>query len=582
MSLTGSLADCICDRCLTVPLLMSSPEQSDDFLHLPTADGGADAARRAKAALWQEIAEKRRAKLAAETTQQPQPEAAPEMPQEAEPEPQPEPLTDDWAELMHLDPDLDRVQLPPLQISAPAPQVSTPVETETRGDMSSRKRSVIRRRANPEPEGDDGSITKVFLSESALKSQPRVENTNREPEVESPLAASKTEEPKAAAETAPEVRDELNDKSPASPLNDAGDVEKPSQDAGFQEPSELKKRWLEKWDTWGGRSLAISLAIHTLIIGSAGVFVVNQGLLDQQVDFLPGGSKQGAEASQALEHKIQQKKKTWLNKPVPMRKIASINSVSEIVLPDEVPDLLDLPESKDMLSSSMGSSGLGGAGGGFGKGMGLGSKGGMVFQPLSMFGREIKAKKLALVLDVSGSMAPFLPRVIEEVDKVARDSVVVLYVGCGLDKPPPRGLDGEELFRTNGSEFEKFWRAGGMATLQETRKFKFSKNDIIPMESVYQVLAKRPNTWFIHYLGSTNFTWLALLSEQVRQADALYWFSDFQDLVNFQQVLTVKENLMRRKQKLYIQPYGNGSGLDLVKSQLVEPTGGEVIEAAFE
>lgn len=377
--------------------------------------------------------------------------------------------------------------------------------------------------------------------------------------------------------------DKADDQAPTElPLDTGKDPIKESDDAVNDQPSELKKKWLDKWDTWGGRSLAISLVIHFFIIGAGGFLVVNQGLLDEQVDFLPGGSKQGAEASQALEHKVQQKKKTWLNKPVPMRKIASINSVSEIVLPDEVPDLLDLPESKDMMSSSMGAAGLGGAGGGFGKGMGLGSKSGMVFQPLSMFGREIKAKKLALVLDVSGSMAPYLPRVIAEVDKVARESVVVLYVGCGLDKPPAKGLDGEDLYRTSGTEFEKFWRAGGMATLQEARRFKFSKSDVIPMESVYQVLAKRPNTWFVHYLGTNNYTWLALLSEQVRQADALYWFSDFQDPVNFQQVLTVKENLMRRKQKLYIQPYGIGSGLDLVKSQLVEPTGGEVIEAAFE
>jgi hypothetical protein len=564
---------------------MSSPEQPDDFLHLPTAAGGADAARRAKAALWQEIAEKRKAKLAAEMARQPQPEpeVVAELPQEAEFEPQPEPLADDWAELMHLDPELDRVQLPPLQINTPAPQVNTPVEVETRGDMSSRKRSVIRRRASPEPDADAGSITKVFLSSPAPKPEPRLEKQASNPEIESPQVEAKPEELTATAETEPEVQAEQSDKTPASPsAKEAGDDTKSDDAEAPQEASEIKKKWLEKWDSWGGRSLAISLAIHTLIIGSAGVLVVNQGLLDQQVDFLPGGTKQGAEASQALEHKVQQKKKTWLNKPVPMRKIASINSVSEIVLPDEVPDLLDLPESKDMLSSSMGASGLGGAGGGFGKGMGLGSKGGMVFQPLSMFGREIKAKKLALVLDVSGSMAPFLPRVIEEVDKVARDSIVVLYVGCGLDKPPTRGLEGEDLFRTSGTEFEKFWRMGGMATLQETRKFKFSKSDVIPMESVYQVLAKRPNTWFIHYLGSNNYTWLALLSEQVRPADALYWFSDFQDPVNFQQVLTVKENLQRRKQKLYIQPYGIGSGLDLVKSQLVEPTGGDVIEATFE
>jgi hypothetical protein len=225
--------------------------------------------------------------------------------------------------------------------------------------------------------------------------------------------------------------------------------------------------------------------------------------------------------------------------------------------------------------------GLGGAGGGFGKSMGLGAQGGMVFQPLSMFGREIKAKRLALVLDVSSSMAPYLPQVIAELDKVAKGSIVILFPGCGLEKPPPKGLDGEELFRTSGTEFEKFWRMGGMSPLDEARKFKFKPSDVIQGESIFRLLAKRQQTWFIHYVG-TGYTWTALLSEQVRQADALYWFSDFQDRVDFQQVMTVKENLLRRKQKLYIQPYQHGTSFDLVKSQLVEPTGGDVIEAVLE
>jgi hypothetical protein len=335
----------------------------------------------------------------------------------------------------------------------------------------------------------------------------------------------------------------------------------------------------EKWEAWGGRSLAISLLVHALLIGTGGFLVVSHGLLDTQVDFLPGGTKQGEAASQELQHKIQKKKSPWL-KQVPMQKIVSKNTIADIVLPQDVPDLLDLPQANNLLTSGKMGGSLGGGGGGFGKGMGLGAKSGMVFQPLSMFGREIKAKRLALILDVSSSMAPFLPRVIEEVDKVARGSIVVLYFGCGLDAPPRGGLDGEELYRTSGGEFERFWRLGG-ATLAEGRKFKFSPSDSIPSESIYRLLSRRPQTWFIHNIG-LGYTWLALLSEQVRQADALYWFSDFQDHVDFQQILTVKENLLRRKQKLYIQPYQHGTSFDLVKSQLVEPTGGDVIEAVFE
>lgn len=333
----------------------------------------------------------------------------------------------------------------------------------------------------------------------------------------------------------------------------------------------------QKWIQWGGASLSISLGIHALILGVGGFLVVNSVLLETEVDFLPGGTQQGQQASQELQHKVQQKKQPWIKKPVPMRKIATANSISEIVLPDEVPDLLDLPSSSDMLSSNkLGGAGLGG--GGFGKGMGLGAKGGMVFQPLSMFGREIKAKKLALVLDVSSSMAPYLPRVIEEVDKVARGSIVILFPGCGLEAPPAGGVSGDEIYRTSGAEFERFWRAGGMSSLSDSRKFKFSRNDPIPNESIYTLLSKRQQTYFIHYIG-LGYAWTALLSDQLRQADAIYWFSDFEDTVNFQQVEIVRENLLRRKQKLYIQPYLHGSSYDLVRTQLVEPTGGEVIEA---
>ncbi len=186
---------------------MSSHDQPEDFQHLPTADAGAEAARRAKAALWQEIAEKRKAKLAAEKERSAPPVQEPIYEPPPEAEPQPEPLADDWAELMHLDPELDRVQLPPLQINTPAPQVNTPVEVETRGDMSSRKRSVIRRRASPEPEADDGSITKVFLAAPAPEPERRVEKPAREPEVKSPSAEAKPEAPVAAAQPTPEVQE---------------------------------------------------------------------------------------------------------------------------------------------------------------------------------------------------------------------------------------------------------------------------------------------------------------------------------------------------------------------------------------
>jgi hypothetical protein len=550
---------------------MSDSQNSDDLQHLPKADAASvENSRAAKAALWKKISDQRR--------QEREEASAPHLPVDDQPPAAQERSSrDEWNELFNLTPEELEAPLIP---AAAAPPAQAP-----------RKRSVIRRStplitetaATPE-ENQDASPN---LSASSTDMATARKTSQAKEDASSPT----TTPPARAQSTAPKDSPVPQSAHPERAAQETtSEPEKPSQSGSAETPEKLEDTPQEahflavllrqKWVQWGGASLSLSLGIHALILGVGGFLVVNQVMIDRQVDFLPGGSQQGQQASQALEHKIQQKKNPWLKKAMPMRKIAAVGSISEIVLPDEVPDLLDLPSSNDMLSSSkLGGAGLGG--GGIGKGMGLGAKDGMVFQPLSMFGREIKAKRLALVLDVSSSMAPFLPRVIEEVDKVAKGSVIVLYPGCGLDSPPNKGLSGKEIYRTSGPEFERFWRMGGMASLEEARKFKFSRNDPIPSESVYTVLAKRPQTHFIHYVG-IGYTWLALLSDLVRQADALYWFSDFQDHVDFQQLDIVRENLLRRKQKLYIQPYQHGSAFDLIKSQLVTPTGGEVIEAVFE
>lgn len=557
---------------------MSDPQNSDDLQHLPTADADSvESSRAAKAALWKKISEQRRQEKEDPPALQPPQTPVDDRPPAA----QERSSRDEWNELFSTSPEELEAPLIP---TAAAPLVQPP-----------RKRSVIRRstpllteaeaapelppEASPHPSSDSPDTTLAGTAAPAEEAVPAGPD--------SPLISLTAQEQFPTPKNSPGPRSA----SPETAAQEtASEPDKPSQSqsaAASEKPEDTPKEvhfltalLRQKWVQWGGASLSLSLGIHAFILGVGGFLVVNQVMIDRQVDFLPGGSQQGQQASQALEHKIQQKKNPWLKKAMPMRKIAAIGSISDIVLPDEVPDLLDLPSSNDLLSSSkLGGSGLGG--GGFGKGMGLGAKDGMVFQPLSMFGREIKAKRLALVLDVSSSMAPFLPRVIEEVDKVAKGSVIVLYPGCGLDSPPNKGLLGKEIYRTNGPEFERFWRMGGMASLEEARKFKFSRNDPIPSESVYTVLSKRPQTHFIHYVG-IGYTWLALLSDHVRQADALYWFSDFQDHVDFQQLDIVRENLLRRKQKLYIQPYQHGSAFDLIKSQLVDPTGGEVIEAVFE
>lgn len=554
----------------------------DDLNHLPKADEGQVDPRAAKAALWREIAAKKKATRATE--------AAPAAPR-AEITPAPAASSSSsqgWGELL-------ATPLEELHGSYGLPDLTLP----TPPTQPARRRSIIRskRAASEAPEptqppheapATSSSVASSFSSDSACSAEPRPPEpqivSTFEPASQSakadPTTESTTRPGPSSEKTSLQVHQEANrTPAPEKAETKAADPTPDSPTFSWWDRSMWIALFRQKWVQWGGASLSISLGIHALILLGGGFLVVSQVMLDSEVDFLPGGTQKGQEASQALEHKIQQKKNPWLHKPVPTRKIAAVGSISDIVLPDEVPDLLDLPSSNDLLSAGkLGGAGL--AGSGFGKGMGLGAKSGMVFQPLSMFGREIKAKRLALVLDVSSSMAPYLPRVIEEVDKVAKGSVIILFPGCGLDSPPPRGIPGKEIFRTSGQEFERFWRSGGMTSYEDARKFKFSSNDPIPNESIFKILSRRPQTYFVHYVG-IGYTWLALLSDHVRQADALYWFSDFQDNAEFTQVEIIRENLKRRGQKLYIQPYQHGYAFDLVKSQLVDPSGGEVIEAQF-
>jgi hypothetical protein len=159
---------------------------------------------------------------------------------------------------------------------------------------------------------------------------------------------------------------------------------------------------VQLWRKVGGGSLTLSIAIHAGILIIGGAIVVSSQLIQKQVDFLPGGGTQaGAQASAEMKHKVSQKKRTSLNKTMPMKKIVSTSSNSAVTLPDAPPDLLDVPDVSSMLGGgSLGGGGFGkgGAGGGFGTGMGMGAMQGFVSLPPSMKTRcspQERLKKLA-------------------------------------------------------------------------------------------------------------------------------------------------------------------------------------------
>lgn len=52
---------------------------------------------------------------------------------------------------------------------------------------------------------------------------------------------------------------------------------------------------------------------------------------------------------------------------------------------------------------------------------------------LRIFGKHLKVKSLTVIMDVSGSMSPHLPYVMNEIDKVAPGSALILVWGCTFE-----------------------------------------------------------------------------------------------------------------------------------------------------
>lgn len=248
--------------------------------------------------------------------------------------------------------------------------------------------------------------------------------------------------------------------------------------------------------------------------------------------------------------------------------------------------MIQLPDISSKLGGSLGASGgfgKAGSGGGFGSGVGKGGMTGLVFKPISMFGRELKARRLGVVMDVSRSMTKHLPRVCRELDIVAKDSPLILYFGCGLMPAGNYKVD-DEPHRVGGKDFERYWRVWqGRTPLQtppsEWKTIAFDPDAKFPLEDIFKIVNKRRETYYIDFCGITH-TWLALMSDRFRFCDAIYWFSDFQDKVDLKQIEKVRKYFKDHKMRLYIHASVRGRSFEAVRDELVLPLGGDVIEDA--
>ncbi|BCU75849.1 hypothetical protein [Luteolibacter sp. LG18] len=345
------------------------------------------------------------------------------------------------------------------------------------------------------------------------------------------------------------------------------------------------------WRKLGGGSLTISITVHALllVIGLVWIFQVIPEK-EKQVDFLPKGGGGGSPGVKEVSQKKQRPTMTMPNAP----RMAAKGVASQFTLPE--PDAASALSSVGALTSGGLSGGLGGSGSGGGRGTGNGTGfgngngpglggNGTGPRPFSgmMFGTEVKARSIGVVLDVSGSMTHELPKVVKELDRVAPGSPLILYAGCGIQsgRPEKRAYATRDM---DEKRFERFWRLTHERTYlpaktleQGSAKIAVDFTTPIPEEPVFRILANRGNSHYIDYQG-VGFAWTALVARELADVEAVYWFSDFQDPVDEKEAKELMHRLRAKKQKLYIHPTTHGASFDLVKEEIVTPTQGDVVE----
>jgi hypothetical protein len=356
-----------------------------------------------------------------------------------------------------------------------------------------------------------------------------------------------------------------------------------AHDASMEMPQEFAtyggKKKQGYWHRMGGGSLMVSLAVHGVFILIA-IFLITLSYLDtkkeEPVDFLPGGGG-GGKSNQAT----MDTKRRSVAMAQPAARIVSNSLNNPVVLPDapqvtnqKTLSSITMPQSGGLGGGEGGKKGKGKGGlmgDGFGKGFGPGSGAGFV----AMFGKSIQAKKLGVVLDISKSMHPFLPTVVREANKIGGGAPVVCYYGCGLTTPKETLKDKAQ--RTEGKEFDHFWHRLGNGPAPDQNK-DVDLNKPLPMQETYEVLNKRRDTFFFEKRGVGN-AWLALNAPELRGVDAVYWFADFKDGVDEQQLKELAKEFEKRKQKLYVHASGNDAkSLQAVIDKIVKPSGGEEIK----
>jgi hypothetical protein len=271
------------------------------------------------------------------------------------------------------------------------------------------------------------------------------------------------------------------------------------------------RRKLRLWDRIGGQGLMASLVFHgaLLVFFAAWVIVTITDEARTDPDTFATGAGGGSKGDRAVirDHKVTPKNAQNIART--SARITSKSSTASVALPDlPTTSVSSLLTGMTAGGSSKGFGGGSGGGIGSGQGVGVGNARNFVGKPV--MGARIVATKIAVYLDASGSMQPYLARVEEEIRRQFPEA---------------------DIFRYNGAF--TFVDAEGVVGGRKTMR----GNDTVPQDpnaftTDPKTLTTDGRNLFRKYddnfrRGSAG-AWLDVMMRE-RNYDALVVFSDFQD-----------------------------------------------------
>lgn len=169
-----------------------------------------------------------------------------------------------------------------------------------------------------------------------------------------------------------------------------------------------------------------------------------------------------------------------------------------------------------------------------------------------MFGQPMEGEVLGVILDVSGSMAEFLPAVVREVDKNFKDAPVVYVRNMLITDSNREGevrlIVPEEVIPID-------------PVLQTRTPYWFLWHDLprkAPqryVDRLIETFKTRPNQFITTgrgWEGSSVIAAVDFLMEE--KIDSLYIFSDYEDFIDENIAAELGQKLGRRKIRTYVQP----------------------------